>query len=143
MAQGTNRGDALCAALFLNRVSSSPRHDTFLFLLSKQLKTAFGLAKSRRVSTNAKKNVRRRHSLPMGTTRIVHVATTRIVPIQKIKNDSGSNPIRVGFESDSNHAVVHPKHKKRRKRRKKKKTHQHARFIKTQKQKNTTHQRAR
>ena len=35
LAQGTNRGDALCAALFLNRVSSSPRHDIFLFLLKK------------------------------------------------------------------------------------------------------------
>ena len=36
LAQGTNRGDALCAALFLNRVSSNPRHATFLFLLKKQ-----------------------------------------------------------------------------------------------------------
>ena len=42
-----------------------------------------GLAKSRRVSTNVKKNARRRHS-------------------KKIKNYSGSNPIRIGFESDSN-----------------------------------------
>ena len=31
LAQGTNRGDALCAALLLRRVGSNPRADTFSF----------------------------------------------------------------------------------------------------------------
>ena len=31
LAQGTNRGDALCAALLLNRVGTILSHDTFLF----------------------------------------------------------------------------------------------------------------
>ena len=61
----------------------------FSFPSEKAVKTVcfYGLAKSRRVSTNVKKNARRRHS-------------------KKIKNDSSSNRIRIRFESDSSPAVV-------------------------------------
>ena len=107
----------------------------FSFPFEKAVKTVcfYGLAKSRRVSTNVKKNARRRHS-------------------KKIKNDSGSNPIRIGFESDSNRIRIRfePRccttrhmHKNAEKEERKRKRINTLDSYLNAKTKNTTHQRAR
>ena len=90
-----------------------------------------GLAKSRRVSTNVKKT-------PAAATQ----SKLKMIPV-RIRFESDSNPIRAPLLYNRGIFIKTQKKKKEKESASKRSIHKNARFIKTQKQKNTTHQHAR